>query len=303
MKTPSKNLLMQLIAGVREPLMIVDVSKDRWQVSFFNPALLRLLDLPSGEVSHQDAEPLLFKVAGSAAINAVRDCDEQRPQTTFESQYVSASRPDCHIDGEVVALNGARHLRAVYLRPTEVDEGNAVNDTGSHTLKVLGAEHTAFVSRDAWFEFLQRDAAIAAREQVWLAVIVFRIDALDSYIETFGQHAGDSAVKRISHSIRRRLKRAGDTGARTGADEISVLVHGSSAAAAREFADSIAADVRALAIHHPRSRRGRHMTLSIGVCAEVPEGADAPQTLLRRARAQLDAPAQVINIAGGATTH
>ena len=295
-KGPSKNLLLQLVNGTREPVLVIDTARDQWRVTFFNPALQRLLGVGAGEISHQPAEPLLFRLAGSAGVDAVRRCGADQPQTSFESQYLSSGDGDRDLDGEVIML-GSGPLRAVYLRVgAERDEG-AVS-TSSVRLRALASDPvTGFLEREHWHGVLTRDAAIAAREQAWLAVIAFRIDAMDAYIDTFGQHAGDSALKRISHSVRRRLKRAGDIGGRIGPDSLALIVHGSSAPMAREFADSIAEDIRALAIHHPRSPVSRHITVSTGVCAEVPTGdADAP-ALLDRAIAQLDAAPEPVHIA------
>ena len=304
MKTPSKNLLLQIVTGVREAVMVVDVSVDKWRVVFFNPAMQRLLGFSAGEISSQQAEPLLFRIAGTAGVEALRQCSAERPQTRFESQFICANANDRHIDGEVIMLGTAKHLRAVYLSATDVaDETAGTGASGS--LRLLATDSvTTFLEPEPWMELLQRDAAIAAREQAWLAVIVFRVDALGAYVDTFGQHAGDSAMKRVAHSVRRRLKRAGDTAARIGNAELALLVHGSSAPMAREFAASIAADVRALAIHHPKSPFGRHITVSAGVCAEVPAGEKDALRLLQRARSQLDAPQQASShIPGSQTAH
>ena len=296
MKGPSKNLLLQLVNGAREPVLVIDTVRDAWRVSFFNPALQRLLGVGAGEISHQPAEPILFKLAGSAGVDAVRRCGAEQPQTSFESLYLSAGKGDREIDGQVLML-GSGSLRAVYLRlgsPAESDSAS----TSSVRLRALASDPvTGFLEREHWLDVVARDAAIAAREQAWLAVIAFRVDAMAAYIDTFGQHAGDSALKRISHSVRRRLKRAGDIGGRIGPDSLALLVHGSSAPMAREFADSIAEDVLALAIHHPRSTRSRHITLSAGVCAEVPTGEIDAARLLERAVAQIDAAPEPVHIA------
>lgn len=297
MKGPSKNLLLQLVNGTREPVLVIDTAREQWRVTFFNPALQRLLGVGAGEISHQPAEPLLFRIAGSAGVDAVRRCGGDQPQTTFESQYLcSGGGGDRDLDGEVLML-GSGALRAVYLRVgPERDEGAVA--TSSVRLRALASDPvTGFLEREHWQGVLSRDAAIAAREQAWLAVIAFRVDAMAAYIDTFGQHAGDSALKRISHSVRRRLKRAGDIGGRIGPDSLALIVHGSSAPMAREFADSIAEDIRALAIHHPRSPVSRHITVSTGVCAEVPSGEADAQGLLDRALAQLDAAPEPVHIA------
>ena len=81
-------------------------------------------------------------------------------------------------------------------------------------------------------------------------------------------------------------------------------MHGSTAPAARDFANGIVADIKALAIHHPHSPKARHITVSVGVCAEVPAAnASAGDQMLKRARTQLDRPGEPINIAGSLTAH
>lgn len=299
MKGPSKNLLLQLINGTREPVMVVDASREQWRLTFFNPALQRLLGSSSGELSHQPAEPILKRLAGTAAVDAVRRCSAERPQLSFESQYISVDAGDRDLEGQVVAL-GTGGLRAIYLHlgpEAEVDAGH----TSSVRLRALASDPvTGFLEREHWLAVLARDAAIAAREQAWLAVIVFQVDAMGAYIDTFGQHAGDSALKRIAHSIRRRLKRAGDIAGRVDDDKMALLVHGSSAPMARDFAESIAADIQALAIHHPRSPTSRHISVTSGVCAEVPSGDDTGvNDMLARATAQLVQPPEVVHIAAG----
>ncbi len=296
MKSPSKNLLLQLVNGTREPLLVVDTARDDWRVNFFNPALQRLLGIAAGEISHQAAEPILIKLAGSTAVDAVRPCGAEQPQTQVDSVLLRPDKPDRAIDGQVLML-GSGGLRAIYLSVAAPVE-HASTSTSSVQLRALASDPvTGFLEREHWLDVLGRDAAIAAREQAWLAVIALRVDAMSAYIDTFGQHAGDSALKRIGHSIRRRLKRAGDMGGRIGPDMMALLVHGSSAPMALEFAESIAEDIRALAIHHPRSPRSRHISLSAGVCAEVPTGDVNAALLLQRAVAQIDAPPENVHIA------
>lgn len=272
MKVPAKNLLAQLVNGVREPVLVVSRVKSHARISFFNPAFQHLLGMPSGDILGMDVEKLMQRIGGSAAMHALESCNEATPQARFESVMMSADREDQPIDGEVVLASGGKDTKIVYLRPQPMTVDAAVSSESGvlRSLELTGS----FVAPDAWIELLRRDVAIAAREHVWMALIVFRIDAYAAYIDTFGQHAGDSAIKRISHSIRRRLKRAGDSATRLGEDEIAVIVHGSSAPTVREFAHSIAADIRALAIHHPKSNVARHVTVSVGVCGEVPDARD-----------------------------
>ncbi|MEM7763247.1 MAG: GGDEF domain-containing protein [Pseudomonadota bacterium] len=302
MKAPSKNILTQLISGVREPVMVVTRARNADRVTYFNPALLHLLDMTSGDVSNQDAEVLLNKLGGSAATDALDRCNSETPQVRFDATYVSATGPDQRISGEIVAAAGHSNVCIVYLRASEIEaSATSTADSGQQRqLELTGS----FIASDPWMDLFQRDVAIAAREHVWLAVIVFKVDAFAAYVDTFGQHAGDSAMKRISHSIRRRLKRAGDSASRLGDDEIAVIAHGSTAPAVREFAHSIATDIRALAIHHPKSPFGRHITVSIGVCGEVPDVKNgAADRMLARAREAISRPIDLAEVSTPLIAH
>ncbi|MEL6214769.1 MAG: sensor domain-containing diguanylate cyclase, partial [Pseudomonadota bacterium] len=293
-KLPSKNILRNMIDGQPSPVCLVDVRNDNWRIVYFNPAFLRALDLPSGQVSGQDAAPLLSKIGGSGVITAIDSASEVRPQTEFSAVIAGKETPDQQVSGRVMLAESGSALRIVFFQVTSVSEA-ATGTTAS--LNTLPSDSvTVFLKKDPWIALLRRDAAIAAREQSWLSVIVFRIDAFESYVETFGQHAGDSALKRIAHSVRRRLQRAGDTAARVAHDELAVLIHSTSAPSARKFADAIASDIQALAIHHPKSPVGRHLGVTIGVCGRVPRNEDDATAMLEQARAQLDAPEGVVTL-------
>jgi PleD family two-component response regulator len=45
--------------------------------------------------------------------------------------------------------------------------------------------------------------------------------------------------------------------------------------------------VRELRIHHPRSGVLRYVSVSVGVCAAVPQGDESPQSLVEKSQLQL----------------
>ena len=283
MKTPSKNLLLQLLAGLGESVVLVDVARRPWRTVYFNPKLLHLLHAQAGEIAGQNAEKLLFRIAGNDAVEAVRSCGEDRPQVPFEGEYLRADQPTRLVTGRVLKLSGSDQLRAIIMRDADMSDADTAGATGT-TISILTLDSvTGMMQRDAFLEVLQRDCAIAAREQAWIAILVLRIDAFDAYRGTFGQHASDSALKRVAAIIRRCLRRTGDTPVRAEDDAFAVLVHGSNAAQAAEFAERIAAEIKALAIHHPKSPVAPHMTATTAAVAEVPSQDLDPADLLARA--------------------
>jgi diguanylate cyclase (GGDEF)-like protein len=69
------------------------------------------------------------------------------------------------------------------------------------------------------------------------------------------------------------MRRASDVIAHLADDEFGVLGVNMEAERAAQHAEHIAGRIRALAIHHPRSRIGRYLTLSGGVVTVAPSRA------------------------------
>lgn len=121
---------------------------------------------------------------------------------------------------------------------------------------------TGLLNARTFTEVLGHDWAVAAREQSELALLCLSLDDFDAYIDVFGRHAADSCLRRVGQALRRRLRRASDVAARIEPDRLIVLSHGSSEAAVNEFALSVAAMIRELGLHHPRSKVSRFVTVS-----------------------------------------
>jgi diguanylate cyclase (GGDEF)-like protein len=136
---------------------------------------------------------------------------------------------------------------------------------------------TGIPGRNALLEILLRDWSAARRDQRRLSVLVFRIDALESYHSLFGRHATDACLRKVAHAIANSLQRAADFCARVGHDRFAVLVGDTDEERAAQFAERIAQRVRDLAIHHPRSQLARYVTVSWSIASEVPRpGAEEP---------------------------
>ena len=148
---------------------------------------------------------------------------------------------------------------------------------------------TGLPNRMVFDEVLSRDWGIARRDGRSLALILFEIDAMDRYREVFGRHASEACLRKVGHAIGGALRRCGDLAARVGDNRFAALAGEGSVDDVARFADSIAARVRDLAIHHPRSPVARFVTVSVGVAAMVPTG-DAPfEQLLEQADEDLQA--------------
>jgi len=127
-------------------------------------------------------------------------------------------------------------------------------------------------------EVLRRDWSIAQRDGRTLTVMHIDVDGCRDYLEVFGRSATDTMLRQVGRTIASAMRRTSDIVARLANDEFLLLGVSMEEGRAREHAEHIAGRIRALAIHHPRSRTGRYLTVSVGVVTVVPprdRGSDA----------------------------
>jgi diguanylate cyclase (GGDEF)-like protein/PAS domain S-box-containing protein len=148
---------------------------------------------------------------------------------------------------------------------------------------------TGLPNRRAFEELLRRDWGHARRAQRRLSLILFRVDAFDAYRDLFGRHAADASLRKVGHAISGSLRRDGDLAARYDADSFAVLIGSATEQQASDLADRIAAKVRSLAIHHPRSSAARFVTVRFAVVSEVPPWSESSARLLDQVEGALAA--------------
>jgi diguanylate cyclase (GGDEF)-like protein len=136
-------------------------------------------------------------------------------------------------------------------------------------------------------EVLRRDWSIAQRDQRTLTIMRIDVDGCRDYFEVFGRGATDNVLRQVGRTIASAMRRTSDIVARLENDEFLLLGVSMEEGKAREHAEHIASRVRALAIHHPRSRTGRYLTVSVGVATGVPPRDRGSEALLEAARLAL----------------
>jgi len=163
-----------------------------------------------------------------------------------------------------------------------------LRDARVHLRRLDGRDSTTgILNRRAFDDILDRDWALAQRDQRALTLMLFKLECFDEYRQVFGRHASDACLQKVAHAITGSLRRASDLVARFADDQFSVLVAESDEAKVREFSVAIAAKVRGLSIHHPRSSADRFITVACGVASAVPGGSDTANTLIEKAEAAL----------------
>jgi diguanylate cyclase (GGDEF)-like protein/PAS domain S-box-containing protein len=149
------------------------------------------------------------------------------------------------------------------------------------------------LSSRPWFdELFMREWRIARREARVLTLMLFDIDALASYNETYGRAAGDACIKRIARTIAGVFRRGSDVVGRWEDGRIAVLAIHPDREAAQHVVEHAAATVRKIAemrVHHPRSPLQKHVTVTAGLAAVIPgRDEESAQRLIERASAALD---------------
>lgn len=293
LKKLSKHLLRQALDTVAAPALIIDVQQREQLVLYANPAAGRALGLHPNELIGRSADSLADCAFDPASPEPWRPrvaqggCMELRPAPLYEQP----GRATCWLltnpgDGTDVL---ARPLPAGSSAPSMAGTGVfTATDVWARSLRDDRSDAaTGIPGRNAFQEVLMRDWSIARREQHRLSVIVFRIDALESYHELFGRHATEACLRKVAHAIANSLQRATDYCARVGHDRFAVLVDGAGEEQVAGFADRIARRVRDLAIHHPRSRLARYVTVSWNLASEIPEAGAEEPNLLEDAEARI----------------
>jgi diguanylate cyclase (GGDEF)-like protein len=302
MKEIEKTILLQALDHLPVGTMIVDARQDHWPVVYMNMIIGQLTGLDIGTllgcpwrgllVDPEELTPQRERLLGSPAL-VVRH---------LKQRWQSRSGEPVDMALQVSPLFARPGQPAYWLVTVDADQGVS-EGSNDETLRVALRDAqlrlrqldrsdaiTGLPNRQAFLEVVQRDWAIASREQRRITVIVFQMDALDRYRDLYGKHAADSCLRKVAHAISGSLRRTGDIAARVADNRFAALVGGAEESAAREFAAQIARKVRELAIHHPRSPSGRYVTVSLGLGSEIPRWGDNDNSLLQKAEAEIDTP-------------
>src|SRR3984885_1922173 len=142
------------------------------------------------------------------------------------------------------------------------------------------------------------DGQIGIREAQPLTLMMFDIDELGSYNDTYGRPAGDACIRRVAGVIGASFNGGADVVARWEGDCIVALVRAADVSTAPAFAESVARKVLGQHIHHPRAVRQKFVTVSIGAASISPTADRSIDQLIQAAtralqRAKEDSEARV----------
>lgn len=139
---------------------------------------------------------------------------------------------------------------------------------------------TRIWNRRGVFEILNRELSHATRRKVPLGLILADIDHFKAVNDTFGHPAGDSALQQVAQILRSSL-RPYDAVGRYGGEEFLIVVPGCD----RTLAALVARRILGLLEKTPlRLGDDTHcLTMSFGVTAFRPRGAESAEVLIKEA--------------------
>jgi diguanylate cyclase (GGDEF)-like protein/PAS domain S-box-containing protein len=130
---------------------------------------------------------------------------------------------------------------------------------------------TGLASRPWFEELLLREWAAAKREGRRLSLLLFDIDGLRTYNDTFNRSAGDSCIRQVARTIGSSYRRGVDVTGRWENGCIAVMVGQGAASAVSDYASVVAQRVIDLRIQNPRAATQKYITVTTGIAGCAPK--------------------------------
>ena len=278
--------------------LLLDARKPELEVICVNQALVELTGFSAAEmigqpwrhVSAGDCAP-----ATEALQGALSSAQQKMPASRILSRHHQGANEGVQL--KFTPLYDAKgKLNAWYAVIAEVPAGGAsglyatlgLGEQSVVTRKRAGRDTvTGLLDREGFLAALRREWLQSALEQREISTVIIRVDCFSDYLDVFGEHAGEACLRKIAHAMAGSLRRSADISARLCDDSFVVLLADTNALGAELVAGRIAERVRRLAVHHPRARLTRFVTVSFGVSCAVPDWQDSPELMLDEAQGKL----------------
>ncbi|WP_374607375.1 GGDEF domain-containing protein [Diaphorobacter nitroreducens] len=188
-------------------------------------------------------------------------------------------------NAQLAAAN--QHLEErVAQRTHELELANERLRTLSRTDALLGVANRAHFN-----EWLEQTCALARRAGRPVGLVMIDVDYFKRYNDHYGHQQGDACLQAVAGAVAGCVRRGTDLVARYGGEELAVVLPETDAAGAQALAWQMVQAVRALNLPHADSPAGPCVTISAGVCSQVPRpapgGASGSAALIARADAAL----------------
>jgi two-component system cell cycle response regulator len=294
MESLDASFLRRIVAAAPEGIVLCDARAADWPVVYVNRAFEQLTGYSAGEL-----------VGGNLRMLQGGDREQEGRRRMREAL---ASGEECRVLMRNYRKNGELLWNEIFLQPLRDEDGAVTHyvafhrDAGSLLRSSaresaglptwLREDRVSGLSSRPWFEELMgREWQLARREQRPLSLLLFDIDALGTYNDTFGRSGGDACIRRVARAISSQFRRGTDVVGRWHEGAIAVLVVHADAAGVSSVmthAQSTVERIARLQIHHPRSPLYRYLTVTAGAATRVPgREEESPALLVEQAQAAL----------------
>jgi diguanylate cyclase (GGDEF)-like protein len=266
---PDPALLAEVLRHALDGIAVLDSVAGRPRIVYANATLAGLLHRPEDWMTGRSLDDIEMEAPvdpNRTSVGVGQRVQLRRADgTTVECERWAMLLPDTRL--------------ALHYRPVPRSAPGALAQALDRSSGLSTPEHL--------MEVLRRDWSIAQRDGRTLTVMHIDVDACRDYLEVFGRSATDNMLRQVGRTIASAMRRTSDIVARLANDEFLLLGVSMEEGRAREHAEHIAGRIRALAIHHPRSRTGRYLTVSVGVATVTPPRSEECQALLDAAQRAL----------------
>lgn len=139
---------------------------------------------------------------------------------------------------------------------------------------------TGLFNRRYMEESLQREIAVAERQQLPLSVAILDLDHFKRFNDTFGHEAGDLLLRKVANLLSAK-SRSGDIACRFGGEEFVIIYPGATLESALSRSNELREEILALQLQHFGRSLGQ-VSASFGL-AGFPQHGNAGEELLRSA--------------------
>jgi diguanylate cyclase (GGDEF)-like protein len=142
---------------------------------------------------------------------------------------------------------------------------------------------TGIANRRSFDERLASEWRRSQRSGQPLTLMMIDIDHFKLFNDHYGHVEGDRCIRAVAQTLERVINRSADLVARYGGEEFAVVLPDTDSAAAQWLARACLAGIADLALPHAHSSAGPHVSISIGLCTLVADGATSAEHIVTRA--------------------
>jgi len=300
-----KAYLEQLVETAAEGIVMLD---PEGRIILHNSEFCRMFGYPADEVKGRSVDDLIqfpdtleegVRLTSAVLGGGRFTVETMRRRKDGSPIQVSASGSPIVIKGRNVACYAIyrdiseikQAQEAILASQREVLEANISLQERTRQLEAVNAQLerisnydglTAIPNRRYFEHFYELEWRRAWRENKWITLIMIDVDFFKAYNDRHGHLAGDDCLKQIAQALQ-LVNRASDLVSRYGGEEFVAVLSGTDIEGGRRIAERMQQRVHSLRLIHGDSLVGPHVTVSMGIAAQIPEAQATPAELLLRA--------------------